>query len=88
MFWPGLAEVQRWAHSALESWDVGWQLGMVVQIKTTSGRRSWHLPMVFQLLSGHKKALPGLKCPFKLYGEVWEWRRMGISVLSSRIAQL
>lgn len=33
MFWPGHAKVQSWARSALESWDVGWQLGMMVQIK-------------------------------------------------------
>lgn len=51
--------------------------------KTSRGRRSWSFPLVYQLLSGHTEALPGLKCPFKLYTEIWGWKRMGISVLSS-----
>lgn len=83
MFWPGSAQVQRWARSALESWDVGWWLGMMVQIKAPVAGDPGAFPLVFQLLSGHTEALPGLKCPFELYGELWEWRRMGISVLSS-----
>lgn len=78
MFWPGCAEVL----GSFSPRDLG--CGMAAGNDGANKKHQWqevlaHLLLVFQLLSGHTEALPGLKCPFKLYDVVWEWRRMGIS---------